>query len=468
MWLPLVRRYSTRSSGPVVGIIGSGPAAFYTAHRLFRNDPSIKVDMYEANPVPFGLVRYGVAPDHPEVKQVDHKFSEIANSSQFRFLGNIRVGKDLPLSTLSRHYDALVYAYGASSDKILNIPGEHLRGVYSARQVVGWYNCDPQHQDIGISLPHLKDLVIIGQGNVSLDIARIMLSRPEQLSPTDINPLFLQQLFQSALQRLHIVGRRDLTSVSFTIKELRELFSLSSAMFLAPEYTSSLSFLSEQALGTFDRARKRLIKLIQSNIQAAQQRNSTTSTQQKPSKFWGLEFGLTPIEILGRNGQVDKVRFQKTETVRNESTSPSDFVEIPAQAVIRSIGYKSVPLPGMQELGVPFDMTRGVILNNEGHIGPGMYASGWVKNGPVGVISSTMMDSFATADKLYKDWLAQEPFLIGTRAGWDGVRHTVNTPVVSWEDWEVIKKHEIENGLRHESVGEKFRTWEDILRVLHK
>ncbi|WBW70572.1 mitochondrial [2Fe-2S] cluster assembly NADPH-ferredoxin reductase Arh1 [Schizosaccharomyces osmophilus] len=468
IWLPLVRRYSTQPSSPVVGILGSGPAAFYTAHRLFRNDPSIKIDMYEATPVPFGLVRYGVAPDHPEVKQVEHKFTEIANNNQFRFLGNIHVGKDLPLSTLSQHYDALVYAYGAPSDKLLNIPGEHLRGVYSARQVVGWYNSDPRHQNVGLSLSRLKDLVVIGQGNVSLDIARIMLSKPEQLSPTDINPLFLQQLCESTLQRLHIVGRRDLSSVSFTIKELRELFSLSSATFLAPEYTSSLQFLSEEALSTFDRARKRLIKLIQSKIQAAQQNPPTSPSQKNPSNFWGLEFGLTPVEILGRNGQVEKVRFQKTETVRNDTTSSSDFVEIPAQAVVRSIGYKSVPIPGMQELGIPFDMTRGVILNDDGHIGPGMYASGWVKNGPVGVIASTMMDSFSTADKLYKDWLAREPFLKGTKAGWDGIRPIVKTPVVTWKDWEAIKNHEIENGLQHESVSEKFRTWDDALRVLHK
>ncbi|EPX71615.1 NADPH-adrenodoxin reductase Arh1 [Schizosaccharomyces octosporus yFS286] len=468
MWLPLVRRYSTQPSSPVVGIIGSGPAAFYTAHRLFRNDPSIKIDMYEASPVPFGLVRYGVAPDHPEVKQVEHKFTEIATSNQFRFLGNICVGKDIPLSTLSQHYDALVYAYGSSSDKLLNIPGEHLHGVYSARQLVGWYNSDPRHQNVGLSLSRLKDLVVIGQGNVSLDIARIMLSKPEHLIPTDINPLFVQQLYKSALERLHIVGRRDLTSVSFTIKELRELFSLSSAKFLAPQYTSSLQFLSEEALSTFDRARKRLIKLIQSKIKDAQQNPPSSDPLQNPSRSWGLEFGLTPVEILGRNGQVEKVRFQKTETIRNESNSSEDFVEIPAQAVVRSIGYKSVPIPGMQELGIPFDTTRGVILNNDGHIAPGMYVSGWVKNGPVGVIASTMMDSFSTADKLYKDWLAREPFLEGTKAGWDGIRPFLNKPVVTWKDWEVIKGHEIKNGLQHESISEKFRTWDDALRVLHK
>lgn len=458
------RTYSTQTSSPVVGIIGSGPAAFYTAHRLLRNDPNVKIDMFESRPVPFGLVRYGVAPDHPEVKHVEHKFSEIAESTQFRFLGNVNVGTDVSLRDLTKNYDCLVLAYGAAGDKKLGIPGEDLSGVYSAREVVGWYNSDPRNQNLELDLSQVEDAVVIGHGNVSLDVARILLSNPAQLSPTDINPLFLKSLERSNLKRLHIVGRRNIFSVSFTIKELRELFALSSAVFFAPSFNYSTKWMNETDASGLDRPRKRLLKLLVSEIQKAVS-EKRVAPYSKDKKCWNLEFGLTPVEILGHKGNVENVRFQITDSIRTDAESK--FTTIPAQLFIRSIGYKSMPLPGMKDVGIPFDDAKGIVKNVNGFVRPGIYTSGWVKHGPIGVIATTMMDAFATADTITKDWKSKKEFLKNSKLGWDGLKKNIKTPVIHWKDWKVIRNAEIERGLRHESLSEKFRSNEDMIKLIY-
>ncbi|KAI9696849.1 MAG: NADPH-adrenodoxin reductase, partial [Candelina mexicana] len=177
-----------------MAVIGSGPAGFYTAYRVMSKIPDAVVDMYEHLPVPYGLVRFGVAPDHPEVKNVQDKFDEVASSPRFNFIGNIALGSDLQLTSLTPHYDAMVFAYGASQDRTLNIPGEDLKGIYSARAFVGWYNGLPEYADLGPKLDAGEEAIIIGQGNVALDVARTLLTDIDALRKTDMTDYALETL----------------------------------------------------------------------------------------------------------------------------------------------------------------------------------------------------------------------------------------------------------------------------------
>lgn len=197
-----------------LAIIGSGPAGFYTASRVLKHHPDTKIDMYERLPVPYGLVRYGVAPDHPEVKNCQDRFDEIAESPGFDFIGNINVGGQIPLDIMRRHYDALLFTYGASEDRVLGIEGEDLKGVWSARSFVAWYNGLPGYSELDFDLSNVDNAVIIGQGNVSLDVARILLSPVDALRKTDIPEHILQALSQSKIKRAAAVGRRGPLQVS--------------------------------------------------------------------------------------------------------------------------------------------------------------------------------------------------------------------------------------------------------------
>lgn len=203
------RTYSSSTTRPFrAAIVGSGPAGFYTAYRVMQRIEGSVIDMYEHLPVPFGLARYGVAPDHPEVKNCQEKFEEVAESSRFNFIGNVDVGHQIPLLALSSHYDAVVFAYGSSKDNKLGIPGEHLNGVYSARQFVGWYNGLPEFADLNPRLDHGDQAVVIGQGNVALDVARVLLAPLDQLRGTDMAQHALEALSRSRIKSVRVVGRR--------------------------------------------------------------------------------------------------------------------------------------------------------------------------------------------------------------------------------------------------------------------
>lgn len=248
-----------------MAVIGSGPAGFYTAYRVMSRVQGAKVDMYEALPVPYGLVRFGVAPDHPEVKNCQEKFEEVASSPDFTFIGNASVGhtnshtggSTIPLPVLLRNYDAVVFSYGASKDKTLGLEGENLKGVYSAREFVGWYNGLPDFANLEPDLTQGEDAVLIGQGNVALDVARMLLEDVNTLRKTDITTHAVETLSKSRIKRVHIVGRRGPMQAAFTIKEIRELMKLPDIGF-HPIDTS----LIPQDLKSLPRAPKRLMEIL--------------------------------------------------------------------------------------------------------------------------------------------------------------------------------------------------------------
>ncbi|GME23810.1 NADPh-adrenodoxin reductase [Neofusicoccum parvum] len=483
---PLAARHYANVVRPFrVAVVGSGPAGFYATYRLMAKIEHAVVDMYEQQPVPYGLTRFGVAPDHPEVKNCQDKFEEVAASDRFNFIGNVNVGHDISLAQLTPHYDALLFAYGASKDKELGIPGENLQGVYSAREFVGWYNGLPEYAGLNPQLKG-KRAVIIGQGNVALDVARILLSDVDALRKTDIAEHALEVLAKNKVRNVKLVGRRGPMQAAFTIKEVRELFNLPNvafrpldpSLFPPPDYK-------------LDRQRGRLSKILS---QGAPDRWPPKS---KDSKRWSLDFNLSPTSFSARfqRHHVSDVTFQRTvftpdsdhfdRRARVQPAPRLDTATFWADVAFRSVGYRAAALPGLADVGVPFDDERGLIPNDgfgrvvarppPGAVGlpvvrpvPGAYVAGWVSRGPTGVIATTMEDAFVTADAIARDWLEGMPFLPGDGKGWGKVRELLDRRVrpVSWEDWKRIDVVERERGKAKGKEREKFVRKKDMLEVL--
>ncbi|KAL2755247.1 hypothetical protein ACRALDRAFT_1071759 [Sodiomyces alcalophilus JCM 7366] len=473
-----------------MAIVGSGPAGFYTAQRILSRLPGARVDMYESLPVPFGLVRFGVAPDHPEVKNCQLRFEEVATSPNFTFIGNMSVAEVRPqhhscsvgLSSILRHYDAVLLAYGASRDRLLGIPGEDsLGGIYSARKFVGWYNGLPDCSNLAPDLSKADEAVIIGQGNVALDVARILLQNIDTLRNTDIPDHALEILSQSRVRRVHVIGRRGPMQAAFTVKEVRELMKIPAVAFHPAERS-----LIPDNLKSLPRAPRRLMEVIV---------KGTPVCPSSALKSWSLDFCLSPSRFLPDENFPDEVRTTVLE--RTELSSKFDHgsqsrltgseVAIPSPLVFRSIGYKSTPLPGFKKLGVLFDNQRGVIMNDGWgrvlrlsaseprgipELFPGLYCAGWVKTGPSGVIASTMQDAFGTADAIIQDWLSGKVFLRGSDSspspGWDGLRKELpdgGVRVVDWAGWKKIDHAEKQRGRLIGKEREKFINTGEMLQI---
>ncbi|KAK2044044.1 FAD/NAD(P)-binding domain-containing protein [Colletotrichum somersetense] len=449
--------------------------------------------MYEGLPVPFGLVRFGVAPDHPEVKNCQEKFEEVASSPTFSFMGNVSIGDSglhhdsctVPFSTLLRNYDAVLLAYGAVKDRTLGIPGESdLHGVYSARQFVGWYNGLPEYAGLAPDLSKGEEAVIIGQGNVALDVARMLLEDVDVLRRTDITEEALAQLTTCRVKRVRIVGRRGPMQAAFTIKEVRELMKIQNVAFHPVDRT-----LVPPDIKSLPRAARRLMDVVVKGSMAL---------PEDVNKSWSLDFCLSPVEFRASEtdpSDVGGTVFERTELSHKfdpgaQARFTGETLTLPSDLVFRSIGYKSVPLPGFKEAGVAFDDRRGVMMNDgrgrvlsinqaevsnsiQSGVCNGIYCAGWVKRGPTGVIASTMQDAFETGDSIVQDWLSGLQFLtqVNTKpvAGWEGVRAEVGESAskrIGWDDWHRIDKAEKERGRAAGKEREKFTSTKAMLEVI--
>ena len=449
-----------------LAIIGSGPAGFYSAYRVLAKRQDTTVDMYEKLPVPFGLVRFGVAPDHPEVKNCQDRFTEVASSPRFNFIGNLDVGKEIGLLDLRKQYDAILFAYGASKDRELGVPGEYLQGVYSARAFVGWYNGLPEYASLLPELQSGDTAVIVGQGNVALDIARILLSGVDRLKTTDIAANALDALSSSKVTKVHVIGRRGPLQASFTIKELRELMQLPDIQFkpiplhLLPGPEHKLP-----------RAQKRISDLLRSH-------SKDPSNDDRLSKSIELDFLQSPMSFNADSNASNKLASTTLSHNRykngNDLFDPSAGVEstntkdtLKTSLAFRSIGYKSEPLPGMQDLGIEFDMRTGTIPNLAGRVVsgrsaiPGLYCAGWVKRGPTGVIATTMEDAFSTAEIIVSDWEGKA----SGKPGWEALRSKFPY-ATDWGDWLKIDAAEREMGRAKGKEREKFSSIDQMLDVV--
>ncbi|EEY68381.1 NADPH:adrenodoxin oxidoreductase, putative [Phytophthora infestans T30-4] len=466
-----------------VCVVGSGPGGFYATKYLLKEHAGVRVDMLEALPTPFGLVRSGVAPDHPEVKSVMSDFEKVANNERFRFLGNVRVGEDISLAELQRHYHAVVLAYGAAGDRKLGVPGESLRGVMSSRTFVNWYNGHPAFRDLELDLAHAETAVVIGQGNVAVDCARILLKNVDQLASTDITAHAMEVLRNTGIKRVFLVGRRGSAQAAFTMKEIRELTKLEGvACIVDPEdMKRSMTNASEQEIKE-QRARKRMNELL---IKAADNFESVGDGK----RIVQIKFLRSPTEILADEKdptRVGALRVEKTrlegEANQQRAVGTGEFEDIPCDLVLRSVGYKSLPI----ETDAPFDNHRHVVSNDQGRVVTtssngekrpvvGLYCTGWVKRGPSGIIGTNIVDARETVSCIVED-LAAGHFLHSDNnadedlGGLEAVTQLVkkrnpDKQLVSWAEYERLNAEENRRGELVGKPREKVTSITEMLEI---
>ena len=441
-----------------VAIIGSGPAGFYTAEPLLKSHVHCTVDMFDRLPVPFGLVRGGVAPDHPKIRGAARAFEKLAENPRFAFLGNVNVGRDITIEELRRFYDAMVLATGAEAALPLGIPGEELPGCHSAFSFVGWYNAHPDFADCTFDLSQ-ETAVVVGAGNVALDVARILLTPVDCLRRTDIAHYALDALAESRVREVHIVGRRGPAQVKFSLAELKEMGVIPGCTSAVNEEDLLLDEASAQEIDTPDMQR------IMEVFGEYAARPAGAAGRRAVFRFL---LGPNSIQSTGR---VQSAVFEKNRLVgppfRQHAQGTGNLAEIPCGLVFRSIGYRGVPVPGL-----PFHEEDGVIpttlgrVEHNGRPMPGIYAAGWIKRGPSGQIGTNKPDGHETAKALLADAALlppcpepdTRPLLALLRAG--GVR------VVSLDDWRRIDAAEKARGACAGKPRERFSRVEDMLAVI--
>jgi ferredoxin--NADP+ reductase len=429
-----------------VAIVGSGPAGFYAAGALLGGERPAEVDLIERLPTPWGLVRLGVAPDHPKIKSVSRAFERIADQPGFRFLGNVEIGRDLQHGDLLEFYDAVVYAVGAQSDRRMGIPGEDLPGSWPATEFVAWYNGHPDHQHLEFDLSGER-AVVIGNGNVAVDVARMLALTPEELAPTDTTDEAIEAIGNSGIREIVMVGRRGPVQAAFTNPELLELGELAGADVIVdpadlegavPDDTNSernLEVLREYAQRTPEGKPKRLV----------------------------LRFLLSPVELSG-DGRVERIELVRNRlepddrgTLRAVATDERETLE--TGLVFRSVGYRGVPLPG-----VPFDEDAGTIPNDRGRVEPGLYVTGWIKRGPSGVIGTNKKDATETVELLLEDDAAGRLPSVGkTAEDVDRLLDERGSRRVVYSGWSAIDRHERTSGEPHGRPRVKLCTWDELL-----
>ncbi len=381
-----------------VGIVGAGPSGLFAADALIKQDVPVAVDLFDRLPTPFGLVRYGVAPDHQKIKSVTKLYQKTLGDPRVRFFGHVSYGTDLTLDELRRFYDAIFYTVGAPSDRPLGIPGESLPGSLSATEFVAWYNGHPDFANLNPDLS-AKSVAVIGMGNVAVDVTRILAKTADELRVTDIADHAVAALQNSQVTDIYMLGRRGPAQGKFTTKELRELGELANADIVVDPADMELDALSEASLADD--------KMVAKNVEVLRDFSGRALTG-KPRRVH-IKFLSSPVEILG-NGKVEGLCVQKNELRDRdgwlEATPTGETEVLPVGLVLRSVGYKGVALPE-----VPFDPKRGVIPNTEGRVTesvggpvvPGEYVAGWIKRGPTGVIGTNKADAAESVRSLLAD-----------------------------------------------------------------
>ena len=372
-----------------LAIVGAGPAGIYAADILLKHERSfeVSIDLFDQLPAPYGLVRYGVAPDHPRIKGIINALREVLDSGDIRIFGNVRYGTDITLDDLKRHYNAVIFATGAVRDAALSIPGIDLEGSYGAADFVSWYD---GHPDVPREWPlTAQSVAVIGNGNVALDVARVLAKHPEDLLPTEIPDNVYEGLKASPVTDVHVFGRRGPMQVKFTPLELRELGELRDVDMIVHDEDFDYDDAARAAISS-----NKQLFVIDKVFSQWREREVGQA-----SRRLHLHFYAKPVEVLGEDGRVVGFRYERTRSDgAGGVVGTGEFREVPVQAVYRAVGYFGSPLDG-----IPFDERHGVIPNHEGRVlgddnavVPGVYATGWIKRGPVGLIGHTKSDAMET------------------------------------------------------------------------
>ena len=432
----MTSRLGTEEQPLRVAVIGSGPAGFYATDHLLKSDLNVQVDMFDRLPTPYGLVRFGVAPDHQKIKSVTRVFDRTAKNEGFRFFGNVDIGEHLTLDDLRDHYHQICFATGAQTDRQMGIPGEDLPRSHAATEFVAWFNGHPDYRDREFDLT-AERVAIVGVGNVAVDVARILCRTTEELAKTDIADYALEALSESKVREVYMLGRRGPAQAAFTNPEARELGELEGADIHVPADEAELDPLSAAELReTDDDSLRKKVEIVQDF--AARKREG------KP-RLLTLRFLVSPTELIaGEDGGVRTMRLEKNELVSDgERTYPRGTgrtEDLPVDLVFRSVGYRGVPIEGL-----PFHDRWGVIPNEAGRVtnpddgAPvlGMYVSGWIKRGPTGVIGTNKKDGTETANAMLED-VAESKVLGPTRTDPAAIEALVRERqpnAVSYDDW---------------------------------
>lgn len=459
----LQRKFSSETTKKRICIIGAGPAGFYAAQYILKHLHDSYVDLVEKLPVPYGLVRFGVAPDHPEVKNVINTFKKTAENPRCKFFGNVSLGIDVTLQQLRDHYHAVVLAYGAEQDKRFGLENEDLPNAISARDFVAWYNGLPGAQNFNPDLG-CESVTILGQGNVAIDVARILLSPIADLEKTDITNFALDALRTSRVQEVNLVGRRGPLQAAFTIKELREMLKLKGVSTVwRPDDFDGV----EDVVGSLQRPRKRITELMLKSMKDG---------PGDGSRYFKPIFFRSPITFNAANSRITSVTYSINKLENDRALSTDGREELNTGLICRSIGYKAVSVDD----GITFDTRNGLVSNIGGRVlkqqldksgktidsfehqfETGLYSTGWLATGPTGVILTTMNNSFAVADAVVKDFENKVIPMQESRAGLDfkQLRH------VTWRAWERIDEVEMQKGTAQGKPREKIVDVEEMLRV---
>jgi len=441
-----------------LAIVGAGPAGIYAADILLKHERAfeVSIDLFEQLPAPYGLVRYGVAPDHPRIKGIVNALREVLDSGDIRVFGNVRYGADITLDDLKRHYNAVIFSTGAVRDAPLELPGIDAHGSYGAADFVSWYD---GHPDVPREWPlEAQSVAVIGNGNVALDVARMLAKHPEDLLPTEVPDNVYAGLQASPVTDVHVFGRRGPMQVKFTPLELRELGELRDVDMIVHEEDFDYDPASRDAITS-----NKQLTVIDRIF--TQWRSRETGSA---SRRLHLHFYARPVEVLTTDGAVSGFRYERTEPDGQGGVrGTGEFREVEVQALYRAVGYFGSPLDG-----IPFDERHGVIPNHEGQVLgddnnqlPGVYATGWIKRGPVGLIGHTKSDAMETIQHLVKDqsswWTPAEPAEQAVTDLLDG-RGVLYTNL---DGWHRLDAHEVALGEKQGRERIKVVPRDEMIRI---
>ena len=455
-----------------VAVIGSGPSGFYAIAALFKAEGiEADVDLFDRLPTPFGLVRGGVAPDHQKIKNVIRVYNRTAQHERFRFFGNVELGRDISVDDLRRHYDHIVYATGNESDRKMGIPGEDLPGVHSATEFVGWFNGHPDFQDRSFDLATARRVAVVGNGNVAMDVTRVLVRHPDELAPTDITAESLAVLRESNVEEVVLLGRRGPAQAAFSPQEIKEIGSLDGVSLLVSEEAMDLdevsrTWLEAGAARSVTRNVDYLTEIAGAEAGAGNRRVS-------------CRFLVSPIELqAGDDGRVARVVIEENELYASDDGTPrprgagrTETLEV--DLVFKAVGYRGVPLPG-----VPFHERWGLLPNDEGRlltapdaeVVPGQYVVGWAKRGPTGLIGTNSPDSTATVKKMLED-------IEGVTATADPAKapdqivellESRSVNFVTFDDWTRLDEDEVALGEAQNKVREKYTNVESMMAAVNR
>ncbi|MEE2787619.1 MAG: FAD-dependent oxidoreductase [Myxococcota bacterium] len=451
-----------------VAVVGAGPSGFYAIRALYKSGKAeCRVDLFDRLPTPFGLVRGGVAPDHQKIKNVVRVYESIAEDERTRFFGNVTLGVDITIDELSARYDAVILATGNEADRRLGLDGEDLKGVHSATEFVGWYNGHPDFQDRQFDLKNTQRVVIVGNGNVAMDVARVLVRSVESLRETDITEQAIQALSESRVQDIVLLGRRGPAQAAFSPKEIRELSEVDGCSLRVSKDHVNLSdemqaWLEEHGSRDAHKNFEFLTQIAMSDQTAEHHRTVRCIFRSSPSAFAGQAGSLTGVVA-----EENELYLDERGHPRPRGTGRTQHIE--AQLVFKAIGYRGTPIPG-----VPFHEAWGIVPNDQGRVltAPDgtlverMYVVGWAKRGPTGLIGTNNADSKATVMLLLEDWAAG---CLSAPKYTEDVAELLarrSVKVVRWSDWKRLDALEIENGLPLGKVREKFTRIDEMLQAI--